>query len=482
MNSSTLRSVTGLAFFALLSASTAYSKPPQVTFEPYEFTALDGSTVSSELGSYVVPENRKNPDSRDIDIKFVRFKSTSKNPGPPIVYLAGGPGGSGIDTARGRRFPLFMAMREFGDVIAFDQRGTGLSNSIPECETEYRFPLDQPLTADKSIPLMRKAADECASFWRQKSIDLSGYNTLESARDIDTLRTALGVEKVSLWGISYGSHLAMAVFKVMPDNIARSVLTAIEGLEATIKQPARTDAYFQRLQAAINQDEGAAAAFPDLAGLMRRVHAKLDEQPIKAKVTDANGDEVTVTIGKLEMQMVSSSLIADPARAARLPALYAMADAGDLSRLAPFIYENLRRDPISFRGMSEAMDVMSGVSSQRLAMVRQQAQTSLLGDLLNFPMPHLIGAFDLEPLDDTFRTTVTTNVPTLMLSSTLDGRTYPKAVAEALQGPGIQTVIVNNGGHNVFMQAPEISEVIVNFMRGKDVPHEVTLELPEFLY
>ncbi|MDQ3819716.1 MAG: alpha/beta hydrolase, partial [Acidobacteriota bacterium] len=72
-----------------------------------------------------MPENRSDPKSRLIEIVFVRFKSTAKNPGPPIIYLAGGPGNSGIDQARGNRFPLFMAMREFGDVIALDQRATG---------------------------------------------------------------------------------------------------------------------------------------------------------------------------------------------------------------------------------------------------------------------------------------------------------------------------------------------------------------------
>src|SRR4051812_12553132 len=88
---------------------------------PYVFTNSKGEKVDAELGTFLVPENRSDPDSAKIELAFVRFKSTSKNPGNPIVYLAGGPGGSGVGTAKGSRFPLFMAMREVADVIAYDQ-------------------------------------------------------------------------------------------------------------------------------------------------------------------------------------------------------------------------------------------------------------------------------------------------------------------------------------------------------------------------
>ncbi|MEM8892591.1 MAG: alpha/beta hydrolase, partial [Bacteroidota bacterium] len=97
----------------------------------YEFVSRNKDTVQAELGTFMVPEDRSNPDSREIKISFIRFKSTNPNPASPIVYLAGGPGGSGIQTARSARFDLFMKLREVADVIAYDQRGTGWSNSLP---------------------------------------------------------------------------------------------------------------------------------------------------------------------------------------------------------------------------------------------------------------------------------------------------------------------------------------------------------------
>ncbi|VAW03520.1 FIG00783451: hypothetical protein, partial [hydrothermal vent metagenome] len=308
-----VKNIAVIAALGFVAACANIEPPaPQVTFEAYAFEARNGEKVAAERGLFKVPENRNDANSREIELGFVRFKSTSDNPGAPIIYLAGGPGGSGVATARGRRFPLFMAMREFGDVIAFDQRGTGMSNDIEECETEYRFPLDEPLTIEKSFPLLRAAANECAAKWRARGVDLSGYNTAESARDIDALRRGLGADKVSLWGISYGSHLAFAALKIMPDAIDQVVLTGIEGLGDTVKLPARTDAYFARLQEAINADPGAASAYPDLAGLMTRVHAKLNAAPVDVTFKDSSGNDVTMTIGKIEMQMLSSFTISDP--------------------------------------------------------------------------------------------------------------------------------------------------------------------------
>jgi pimeloyl-ACP methyl ester carboxylesterase len=312
-------------------------------------------------------------------------------------------------------------------------------------------------------------------------VDLAGYNTLESARDIDALRRALGVDKVSLWGISYGSHLALAALKTMPGRIERVVLAGVEGPDQTVKLPARTDAYFGRLQEAIDLDPAAAAVYPDLAAMMRRVHAKLGTSPMNVSFSDASGKAVTMVIGSTEMKLLASSSIADPARALRLPATYLMAEAGDLSGVALPIYQRFHREAFSFSGMPEAMDLMSGVSAERLALVRRQAETSILGDLLNFPMPHLIGTMSLTDLGDDFRGPVRTDVPTLMLTGTLDGRTYPEGAAEVRDGfTNVRQVIVENGGHNIFMQSPEISEIVLRFMRGEEVPPRVTLEPPTF--
>src|SRR5215211_4682048 len=87
-------------FFLLLTpAINAQPKAGTLKIKPYTFENGKGEKVPAEFGTLLVPENRSDPQSNLIELAFVRFKSTAKTPGPPIVYLAGGPGGSGSGTA-----------------------------------------------------------------------------------------------------------------------------------------------------------------------------------------------------------------------------------------------------------------------------------------------------------------------------------------------------------------------------------------------
>jgi pimeloyl-ACP methyl ester carboxylesterase len=478
-----LVAVTSLVLEAQLTAQQ-HAHETRVALEPYSFEAMDGTVVAAERGELWVPENRNHPESRRIKLAFVRFASTSPNPGSPIVYLAGGPGGSGVDTARGRRFPLFMALRAVADVIAFDQRGTGWSNDIPRCDFGRAYPLAEPLTNERLIPFMREQAAFCTQFWKEAGVDLAGYDTWESAADLDALRAALGADKITLWGISYGTHLGLAALKRYPERIDRAVLASIEDLDETVKLPALTDAYFARVQKAIDADPQAAEAYPDLAGLMRSVHAKLDASPAILTVRTQNGP-TTLAIGKLDVQMLVSRMVSDPPNIARLPAMYAGLAAGHYGELGQIIYDNMRKDFARHAGgMTEAMDVASGITARRLELVREQAQTSLLGDALNFPMPHLLGGYGVPDLGDEFRAPVVSEVPTLFLSGTLDGRTYPESAAEtAARFANGTHVLVENAGHNLFMVSPEVTEVILAFLEGKPAARErIVLPTPRFVY
>src|SRR5947207_11931276 len=125
-----------IIFWTILSAGYCYSQS-KLKLDRYTFENVKQEKLESELGHLFVPENRRNPHSRKIEIVFVRFQSTGQQPGPPLIYLEGGPGGSGIDAARNQAFSLLMAMREFGDVIVLDQRATGMSKPSLDCSLSW---------------------------------------------------------------------------------------------------------------------------------------------------------------------------------------------------------------------------------------------------------------------------------------------------------------------------------------------------------
>ncbi len=440
---------------------------------PFRFAGWRGAETDAERGFFEVPEDRRDPVSRRISLSYVRFPSTAARPGPPIVYLAGGPGGTATGTATGPRFPIFMALREVADVIAFDQRGTGLSNHIPA-----RPPATGPLPALTRDALTRHFRDEFQTAWAdwtRAGVSMRGYNTAESADDIDALRQHLGAEKIDLWGISYGTHLALSVLKRHGDRVGRVALASLEGQDQTVKRPAHLDAYLQRVDALLDADPAARGAVPDLPALMRRVHDRLEAAPVALTVAGPAGP-IELQLGGFGVQLLAGSLVANPGTLALLPGLYLALDAGAMEPLAPFLAGMAGQ--LGIGGMPEAMDLASGISADRLRLIEHEARTAVFGDALNFPMPHLLGAVEGVDLGDDFRAPFRIHTPALLVAGTLDGRTPLEEQAEvAAQFQHRTQVTVENAGHNVFESHPDVQDLIVRFFSGEPLA-DTSLSLP----
>jgi len=455
----------------------------ELTFTPYKFKSVKGVEVDAELGKFMVPESRSNKNSRKITLSFIRFKSTNANPGSPIIYLAGGPGGSGIFTSRGPRFDLFMAMREFGDVIAFDQRGTGMSNSFEACQPLNLISIEKPGTRDELIGIIRDNLAHCMSLWKEKGMDVTGYNNYESAEDIEDLRKALGTKKVTLWGISYGTQLAFSFLKKYEKNTDKLILAALEATGDNIKQPLYVDPLLETIEMEILKTP-AVAVFPEFRKSMRDVLQKLDKEPVSASIKDQKGNEIKVGISKFDVQVVTSFfLLKNPSDIKNIPGLYRMMANGNFLEMARMVY-GLRMFCSSkdFYGMSLLMDAMTGVSEKQMKIVREQDTPSILGMTTNLPFPDLTQGLGLPDLGDIYREDISSSVPGLFLSGTLDGRTFIEdATRIARKFINVTHVIVENGGHDVFEQDPLVQDLLINYMRGEDVSRKLLLNPVEFI-
>ena len=452
----------------------------QTQSEDYRFEVEIRKEVEAQKFVIEVPENRLDPESRIISLSFVKLESRATNPGSPIIYLAGGPGGSGTAAMKGQRWLMFDRLRDIADVIILDQRGTGLSSPLPRCTAPRSIPADSATSKQNVVRWHKEAAMQCLNYWEKENIDLSVYNTWESAADIEAVRKVLDADRVSLLGISYGTHLALATLKRYPDKIDRLVLASAEGLDQTVKLPSRTDAYFDRLQAVIDADPVAKATFPDIKKLIRGVLNSVEKNPVYMQVDD--DPEFYHTLGKFEMQRITGFMIADPEFVPSLLNGYLEASKGNFNWFKNYLDWYVRDNSISFNGMALAMDLASGISDERLAQVNREAETALLGDAINFPMPHLRDIMNDIDLGEDFRASFTSKRPILILSGTLDGRTYPEAHQEiARQFSNSEVLTIENAGHNLFFSNDELINSIAEFFEGSQLKlHDLQAPLPDF--
>ena len=471
-----LRTLITAAIWVVLA--TPAQAQHNLTVEPYRFETRDGREVDAELGRFEVPENRATASGRTVELAFVRFPSTNPNPGSPIVYLAGGPGGSGIGAAGGSRFDLFMAMREIADVIAFDQRGTGLSEQPPDCPYRWTYPPEQPATREALLAVALENARECAAFWREEGVDLAAYNTNENADDLEALRKTLGADRLNLWSISYGTHLALATIRRHPESIERVILAGVEGLDHTVKMPSDQQRLLEHIADLANASEDVNHAVPDLLDTMETVLSRLEKEP----ATVVLGDTVRVGVSKFDVQRITAQMLHSPGWSGTIPAFYHGMLQGNFARAAAYTLDMNRSGGLY--AMSAGMDAASGISDARLRKYKRERRETLLSDAINFPYPELIETLGVPDLGEAFRAPVESDVPVLMISGTMDGRT-PVSNAEDVR-PGLSNsahLIIKGAGHSdpLFLSSPRILEVMHAFFRGEGVRDEV-ISLPPIAF
>jgi len=200
---------------------------------------------------------------------------------------------------------------------------------------------------------------------------------------------------------------------------------------------------------------------------MEEVHEKLKEKPAKGTFKDRKGQTIHVKLSNFELQLaISSFFLKNPKDIASLPQLYNQMYAGNFGPIAEKVwivkkYFFSRASPMPF-----AMDMLSGISPERAQSVRQQIDRTILGSTINLLQFEWMERLDFPTLPKEYRTMRQNNVNALLLSGTLDGRTYLTSATEiAKKFNNGQHVIIENAGHNLFMSSPIIGDLILNFMK-----------------
>ncbi|MEH2420141.1 MAG: alpha/beta fold hydrolase [Nostoc sp.] len=272
--------------------------PCPVAVAPEE---IDGKTTI--CGVLTVPENYSQPNGRKVEITYTIFKSKSLSPQPdPLLVLHGGPGGSDITTLS--VFPRFYEpQRQTRDVILFDQRGSRFSGDLacsptfialdtlaknPNSEWRNRY---AEFTKKFAASLKKDESDlaEMLSYYKVGSellkahgFDLNQYNTANNATDAIELAKALGYEKVNLYGISYGTYLALRIMRDYPQHLRSVVLDST--IPPQVKKyedvPRDLEVVMLNLIEDCQKDTACNAAYPNLKARTIALLKTLAKKPI----------------------------------------------------------------------------------------------------------------------------------------------------------------------------------------------------------
>ena len=141
-----------------------------------------------------------------------------------------------------------MLFRSF-DIVGVDPRGTGDSTPALDCIDDYDpyFAVDFPDTPEgdqRGIALVKQLSEQCAA--RSGEL-LAHVSTQDAARDLDLVRRALGEQKISYFGFSYGSELGAAWVTLFPDTVRAAVFDgAIDPSASAIQNSIDQAAGFER--------------------------------------------------------------------------------------------------------------------------------------------------------------------------------------------------------------------------------------------
>ena len=482
----------GLVLFLVASTGWAQdstgigvdAEPAAIEWSPHTGAAFDGSPLVGELGRIRVLENRGRADGPTIEIAFVRFRSDHPDPGPPIFFLAGGPGGSGIEGSAVVATHPQLRLLEQADVIGVDQRGTGASvpnlDRLPGGETVVER-LRGAVDRDRLVRTSEAVAAATADAWRRHGVDLAAYNTRESADDLDAVRRALGLDRLTLWGASYGSHLGLAYLRRHGQTVERAVLAKVEGPDHTWKLPSTIDAGLDQVAEWWSSHPAAVGERRDLRARLGELLEGLATEPVVLQGVAEDGG--SMVLGPLDVQVAVSRALASAEGVAELPARIERWHLGDWDDLLETA-RGLRH--VEIAAMPMMMDCASGASRERWLRIERERRDPqfLLSDAIYAPFyPEVCGAAGAPDLGETFRGPLESPVPMLLVSGSLDVRTPSANVEQLLPGlPGAVHGRILHAGHPAReLMSPEYRGLVQAFLRGERLEH-FTIRLPRPLF
>jgi pimeloyl-ACP methyl ester carboxylesterase len=460
-------SVVRIRFFLLLAGTFALAvsnaSAATPTAAPLAPCRLVGLSQELRCGHVEVAEDPASSNGRRIRIEFAVVPALAKNKAPdPLFVLAGGPGQAAMSLAH-LALPMLSQINTRRDIVFIDQRGTGKSHPLlcaPE-ENKKRPRLSESFDLQRQI-------ERVGACLRSLDADPRQYATWIAVRDLEAVRTLLGVERVNLWGASYGTRVGLDYLRQFPDRVRTAVLDGVAPPDMRLPASFAIDgeAALDRMIARCASDAACAARYPAFATQVDALFKRFSSQPVPLTLTDPlTGRPEQLPFTRESMLAALRTPLYAPQLAVMLPYVVDRASSNDFSPLAAML--------TSF-GSNETMRLSWGmhfavICAEDMPRIqpadRANAATTRFGagfiDLYEAAckeVPH-------QPAPAEFYSLPTASVPVLLLSGGADPATPPRhaeLVAKAL--PNSRHLVAPNSGHGVSAQgcAPEL---IAKFVR-----------------
>ncbi len=449
---------TAVACAALVAAGSAAAAPTV----PCRLKGIDREV---QCGRLSVAEDPDQPGGRQIEVHYAVVPALARvRPLEPVFVFAGGPGQSARGAA-GQVQPLFARLNARRDIVYVDQRGTGSSNPLA-CDgargtgASLAEALDTQRLGSRTRECLRRLG---------AANDLRQYATWIAVRDVDTVRAALGHQRINLWGASYGTRAALEYLRQYPQRVRSVVLDGVAPADMALPASFAVDAQasLDRLIAACAADRGCDSLYPRLGaavdGLLARAGRGIEatvSHPLTGRPEDL----------RLAAAALASALrvpLYSPPLAALLP--YALAEASR-DHFAPLLAMALLASGVG-ENFAEGMHfaVVCAEDMPRVdAATRAAAAATRFGAGFLGLYDDACAAVPVREVPAGFYQVSEADVPVLILSGGADPATPPRHGERVAKGLRRAThAIAPNLAHGVSMHgcAPEL---VASFIRNAD--------------
>src|SRR4051794_41036902 len=390
---------------------------------------------TARCGYLAVPENRRRPTGRTIRLEVAIVPSVSRPAPDPVVYVSGGPGVGTIGSAPGIIDAGFNRHRE---LILMDQRGVFFSRPQLFCPESARFVARRVgLVYDAASTGRRQAAATAACHRRlmAKGIDLSAYNTTENAADFADLRKALGIAEWDVYGVSYGTDLALTLMREHPEGIRSATLDSV-----VPPQVVSPGGFWDNAREGFNNLFSACAAqprchkrHPELRRTFTRLVRSLESRPLTTRVRPTPGGprvKVVLDGGALANWLVDMALF--PPMYPKVPNWIDQLAAGRPRNIAAS-WASVSKQPTN--GLQYGVECSEWLPFVPRSDLLQRGRRAFPGypDSVLAQPPQIpfafndCGIWDVLKAPAAQRAITRSSIPTLLLSGTLDAVTPPAA-------------------------------------------------------